>query len=179
MTCYENQTHKVEFLPSVLLRMQDLYSFSCTHKCEVLACMVGCYSADRTTAIVQRLECVSRGEFAEVARDALLMTNRLKWIWNESNGRVFFVGEWHTHPLNSNAPSQIDIDTARDTATDGAAKCPQFIMAISGLEGLGVHIVTKDTISELKFCKNVRQRHGLSESAPVYTENGRVLYDRE
>lgn len=39
--------------------------------------------------------------------------------------------------------------------------------------------VTRLESSLQVFCKNVRQRHGLSESAPVYTENGRVLYDRE
>ena len=140
---YTSETHNVEFIPSVVDRMRGLYELSCANKCEVLACMVGCYSSDATKAIVQRLECISRGEFAGVARDALLVTNQMKWLWNESNGRVFFLGEWHSHPMNSNTPSLLDVDTALDTAADESAKCPQFIMAISGSDGLGVHVVTR------------------------------------
>lgn len=31
-------------------------------------------------------------------------------IWRQSNGKINYLGEWHTHPFGSNTPSQGDID---------------------------------------------------------------------
>lgn len=140
MMVFEGKCYKVEFYPSVLRHIQHLYEFSVRAGVEVLASLVGQYSADQTKAIVLDLMCISSCEYK---RNAGLMSAELAWLWKETNGRKFFLGEWHTHPANPNMPSALDLETAKDTAWDVKANCPQFIMAISGSNGLGVHIVSR------------------------------------
>jgi integrative and conjugative element protein (TIGR02256 family) len=125
--------------------MQSLYRFSCDNKHEVLASLIGYYTTDHKKAIVTGLICITSGVTDSVERDSKLMTHELAYLWKETNGRKFFLGEWHTHPENSNHPSALDIETAKDTVI----QCPQFLMLISGIQGIGAHIVTADDMIEL------------------------------
>lgn len=48
-----------------------------------------------------------RSRFGFVRRDQR-HTQIAHKFWNKSNGKAYYLGEWHTHPVNKPAPSSID-----------------------------------------------------------------------
>jgi proteasome lid subunit RPN8/RPN11 len=152
---FVSRSHCVEMSDNILRNLGSLYWLSCQRidkndsPREMLAALVGYYSSDMKTAIVDGIVAETEGEYASCSRDVELLSRELHDIWKDTNGERFFLGEWHSHPLQSNAPSALDLETAHETACDKKAQCPQFIMAISGSNGLGVTVVTKNTTIHL------------------------------
>ena len=146
---FTSSTHRVAFAPEIYALLDKMYQRSAEERRETLAALVGHYSDDCTTAVVDGIICQVWGEYAICERDHVRLKTELDEIWKSSDGKRYFLGEWHTHPGEPNTPSVIDLATASDTAHDPKANCPQLVMAISGSDGLGVHVVTADVSVQL------------------------------
>ena len=149
---FVSPTHRVVFSPEVYGVIGGMYTESADTETELHAVLIGHYSDDGKTAVVDDIFEPTRGGPYTVnisEERAKEFTVLLKQLWEESRGRQFYVGDWHSHPSEPNTPSQIDFDTSRAAAMDDKTQCPELIMAISGSNGLGVHVVTRDNLIAL------------------------------
>jgi integrative and conjugative element protein (TIGR02256 family) len=53
-------------------------------------------------------------------RDAASATQYLDRLFKESNGTIFYLGEWHTHPARSTEPSGQDLTVIADLVSDSS-----------------------------------------------------------
>lgn len=51
-------------------------------------------------------------------------------IWRQSNGKINYLGEWHTHPFGSNTPSLGDIDMITGTYKNSSRNFGFIVMII-------------------------------------------------
>ncbi len=56
-------------------------------------------------------------------------------LWRRTVGRVYYVGEWHSHPEGPCEPSPTDAATMRAIAQDEKAECPEAIQMIAATRG--------------------------------------------
>ncbi|HEY3499535.1 MAG TPA: Mov34/MPN/PAD-1 family protein [Polyangiaceae bacterium] len=125
--------------------MSELYESHVSQ--EVFAPVVGRYSDDGATAICSAILAHHPGQRFEVAiddREAAGIGRSLAELWDSTGGEIYYLGDWHTHPGGISRYSAIDKTTALARAADAAAKAPQFIMLISGTDGLSCSIATRE-----------------------------------
>ncbi|AJD53587.1 hypothetical protein TH3_17425 [Thalassospira xiamenensis M-5 = DSM 17429] len=65
-------------------------------------------------------------------------------LWNETEGQVRYLGEWHTHPENDPTPSCIDISEWIKLAKNRVDKEP-MVAVIVGINSLIVELVFENT----------------------------------
>ncbi|WP_024617202.1 Mov34/MPN/PAD-1 family protein [Pseudomonas kilonensis] len=63
--------------------------------------------------------------------------------WQESNGLVRYIGEWHTHPQEIPSPSSIDLNEWQVLAQDRIDRRP-LLAVIVGRQNLHVELVHAD-----------------------------------
>lgn len=97
--------------------------------------LVGHYSSDLRVALVERAlgvrVCAQRSPvmFFRPPDD---VDGQLSEIYRESGGRVYYLGEWHTHPYAAPTPSVIDLNTLCDLARAPSVATDTPIMIILG-----------------------------------------------
>ena len=90
----------------------------------------------------------------------------LREHWNEDE-RLYYLGEWHYHPIGSHEPSETDVRQMRRIAQDEGATCPEAMLIIaaqrsSGGVGLGVTLHSRS--GELvEFAESLKDSLGLFE----------------
>lgn len=149
---YRGGNYRVELSVEALKTIAATYERSAEERLEYSAILVGHYSDDCTTAIVDQLICELRGEPYQVVQSAEYATSvstALREIWDSESGCRYYLGDWHTHPLNMKTPSGVDIETSRERASDPKTQCPQLLMAITGDDGTSVHVVTSSGMTQL------------------------------
>lgn len=80
-----------------------------------------------------------------------ISANRIlqRW-WNDSAGRENYLGEWHTHNVDTPIPSTIDIDLMGQVAKDGSPSFGAFFMLIIGNSGTAYIEVLRQDGAEMK-----------------------------
>jgi hypothetical protein len=141
-TLFEDGTYRVQIRDGLLSFLDLWYQMSARDSKEALCALVGGYDKNCTTAFIHEAICFEFGEAAAVERNAINLTAVLKGLWDASDGEMFFLGEWHSHPGQSNVYSPLDIDTAVKTCHE--SKLGQIFMLISGANGLAVRLVVPD-----------------------------------
>ncbi|MEN4753323.1 Mov34/MPN/PAD-1 family protein [Pseudomonas sp. Ps21-P2] len=63
--------------------------------------------------------------------------------WQETNGLVRYIGEWHTHPQEVPSPSHIDLDEWRTLAKTRADRRP-LLAVVVGRQNLHVELMHAD-----------------------------------
>lgn len=53
-------------------------------------------------------------------------------FYDENEGRLTYLGDWHTHPAGTTDPSSLDIKTIRNIADNKAARAARPLMLILG-----------------------------------------------
>ena len=71
----------------------------------------------------------TRFSFIRSKKHAQTIINK---TWDETNGFVNYMGEWHTHPEDHPSPSLIDRNLMREIASDGSAVFPHIFLLILG-----------------------------------------------
>jgi integrative and conjugative element protein (TIGR02256 family) len=60
-------------------------------------------------------------------------------IYDATDGRITYLGDWHTHPGGSPVPSPLDLKTLKALAASKAARAPKPLMIILGGYGSYSH----------------------------------------
>ncbi|POR57243.1 hypothetical protein BKM23_24805 [Pseudomonas syringae pv. syringae] len=63
--------------------------------------------------------------------------------WQETNGLVRYIGEWHTHPQEVPSPSHIDLDEWKTLAKSRADRRP-LLAVVVGRQNLHVELMHAD-----------------------------------
>ncbi|POR66282.1 hypothetical protein BKM30_25105 [Pseudomonas syringae pv. syringae] len=63
--------------------------------------------------------------------------------WQETNGLVRYIGEWHTHPQEMPSPSRIDLDEWKTLAKSRADRRP-LLAVVVGRQSLHVELMQAD-----------------------------------
>ena len=71
----------------------------------------------------------TRFSFLRNAKAAQIVINN---IWEESDGYINYIGEWHTHPEKNPTPSGTDIKTYKKISKDSSSLFPISINIIFG-----------------------------------------------
>lgn len=149
---YGNKGFYVEFDDQILQEIKNAYdnSVACgfIHS-EMGGILIGRYSDDYTAAIiVDRVFCENKAKEPKYnfERDAVDLKK-----YNMKDLR--YIGEWHTHPLNSPDPSLIDDNSMHQFAGNKKLNCPEPILVIIGKDHeLAINVYTeKDKIKLRKI----------------------------
>ena len=98
--------------------------------------LIGHYSEDKTTAIVTIATPAprdSRASFSSFERGVKDLESQLQNAWN--NGR-HYVGEWHYHTLPLPRPSETDLRSLAEIASNPKMYCSNPILLIAGSDGM-------------------------------------------
>lgn len=60
--------------------------------------------------------------------------DRIDELFQETRGRIEYLGDWHTHPGGNPLPSRTDRALLRSTARNPACRCPMPVMIIVGTD---------------------------------------------
>lgn len=69
-------------------------------------------------------------------------------LWIDNNGKVGYVGEWHTHPQYAPTPSAIDYQEWRQLIS-GRRQSEPLVVTIVGIASLYVAVLTQGQINPL------------------------------
>lgn len=83
----------------------------------------------------------SRILYKRSGRKAQKIINRR---WNETNGVINYIGEWHTHPNMQAVPSSTDISSLKEITEKVKGVLPGTILIIAGKENQTNLILQKD-----------------------------------
>lgn len=103
---------------------------------EVGTALVGTYSTDGFRATVTGLAPFtsdSQGRRATFQRGGKGLKVFFSRLFQSSNGREFYVGEWHSHPGGYPEPSGVDDRNVFAITQDPREHCPECILLILGL----------------------------------------------
>ena len=87
-----------------------------------------------TTYEVTEIECIRTRESTPISyqRDVKEAQRIINKRWSESDGEINYLGEWHTHPNISAAPSDIDIRSLCKIAEKVSGALPIVMLMIFG-----------------------------------------------
>lgn len=86
-------------------------------------------------------------------RDRIDAQEQINEYWNESDGIINYLGEWHTHPQEYPIPSHVDNALIRQVIDDGSVIWPEMLMIIVGIKNTITLIVTEKSIENRKQYK--------------------------
>lgn len=103
------------------------------HPLETGGMLLGWVNEDRNEVVVATV--LGPGPEAEHERtrfrpDSGWQQRRLDHIYEATEGRITFVGDWHVHPAGGFGMSRRDRRTMGHTAATPDARCPQPVMAL-------------------------------------------------
>lgn len=107
--------------------------------------LVGYYSTDfRIAFVVKGLEAKTgaRRRRTRFYRPPDDVDDQLTKIYRESEGRVHYLGEWHTHPRAAACPSPTDIETLRGLARSRSVATDTPFMVIMGGDFRTSHLIS-------------------------------------
>ena len=81
--------------------------------------------------------------YKKSARKAQKIINRR---WNETDGVINYIGEWHTHPNMKAVPSSTDINSLKEISEKVKGVLPGTILIIAGKENQTNLILQKDNV---------------------------------
>lgn len=96
--------------------------------------LIGCYSEDRSTALVSEVTSSppdSRKHATSFVRGVVGLREILRQRWRAKE-RKHYIGEWHFHPATTVVPSSDDFDQMKTIAQDRAYSCKEPILLILG-----------------------------------------------
>ena len=94
--------------------------------------IIGRYSKDQATAVVDRITGPppdSMHFFAQFLRGVQGLQELLNRVWSKQE-RLFYLGEWHYHPLPNPNPSADDVAQMQTIANSQKYACPEPILLI-------------------------------------------------
>ncbi len=96
--------------------------------------LVGSYDSNRKSAIIEDIICPEKYENSPVffKRYPESINKKLKKIYSESNGTVYYLGEWHSHPNMAANPSTHDKESMEKLITESDLKITSPILLIIG-----------------------------------------------
>jgi integrative and conjugative element protein (TIGR02256 family) len=103
---------------------------------EVGSPLFGSYSDDGHEARISGIGPLSpdsRGTRFSFSRGVRGLRKFFTHLFNSSQGRIHYVGEWHSHPNGAPTPSGTDHDNMMAIARDQKAECPECILIIIGI----------------------------------------------
>lgn len=68
----------------------------------------------------------------------------IECVFDESDGRWCYLGDWHTHPMGAARPSGTDSRSAQEMASDEAVEVPEPLVLIQATKPLRVHVGIAD-----------------------------------
>ena len=86
-------------------------------------------------------------------RDRIDAQEQINEYWNESDGIINYLGEWHTHPQEYPIPSHVDNALIRQVIDDGSVIWPEMLMIIVGIKNTITLIVTEKSVENRKQYK--------------------------
>lgn len=104
---------------------------------EVGTPLVGQYSDNGSEATVSAIAPVSRdsrGSRSTFKRGVVGLREFFSRLFQVSQGRVHYVGEWHSHPGGAPFPSHTDDVNMQAIANDPRARCPECILVLLEVE---------------------------------------------
>ena len=107
---------------------------------EIGTSLVGSYSDDGYTATITGLApCTTDSEQTPVTfvRGVLGLDSFFRRVFRRFGGRRHYVGEWHSHPNGSPAPSRTDDNNQSQLCRDPTNGCSEAILIIIGFEPHG------------------------------------------
>jgi len=124
----------LEFTPQVYQEMQA-YRQTRPEDHEAGGVLLGRVYPSRT--VVQRVSVPGEGDkagrffFDRSVRRAQAIVNE---AWNESNGELVYLGEWHTHPEGFPRPSGTDLALIHNMLRDSRMEIDRLYLTIVGLD---------------------------------------------
>jgi integrative and conjugative element protein (TIGR02256 family) len=61
-------------------------------------------------------------------------------VFEESDGRLRYLGDWHTHPRDSARPSRVDANSAAEIAADSRVELPDPLVLIQATKPFHIHV---------------------------------------
>lgn len=114
--------------------VQQLLKFCCeAGNVETGGILIGHYSADRTTAVVDRISGPppdSKHFLSRFFRGVDGLQDLLIRMWSAAK-RQYYLGEWHYHPLPDAEPSRDDIVQMNKIASSDRYACPEPVLLIA------------------------------------------------
>lgn len=118
--------------------------------------LVGAYHDDHKGAVVRRVVAGppdSRGSAAHFHRGIAGIQELLNEAWREGE---YYLGEWHTHPFGSVAPSGHDVAQMRAISRSPGYACPEPLLVVIAPQrrtmDVGVHLFRDCERMELLPC---------------------------
>ena len=104
---------------------------------EVGGWLLGYWTEDRSTIIVTHgTPPAARGSAFGITISGRGHRGRFDEAWASTNGKVTFIGDWHTHPGGPTTPSSTDRRAMRQLAKDGDYGTPEPLIAIASVPRL-------------------------------------------
>ncbi len=126
----ENKMFSVSFSGGTIAEMASICHKS--PKSETGGILIGRYSKDHTTAIVEQVTGPppdSQHYFATFFRGIRGLQDLLNLLWSRPK-KSYYLGEWHYHPLPILTPSGADIEQMKQIAASEKYACPEPILVI-------------------------------------------------
>lgn len=77
--------------------------------------------------------------------------------WRKSP-RLYYLGEWHYHPMASAEPSHADLQQMAEIAADRVYRCPEPILAILGGDPHGQSVISVTIVRRRGAHSRLRER---------------------
>jgi integrative and conjugative element protein (TIGR02256 family) len=96
---------------------------------------VGNYSEDRATALVTDtiLPKQYKNSGFQFKRSSDYLNKKLKTLYEESKGEIFYIGEWHSHPNGAPKPSSTDLKAMAEIAISDKVTVDTPLLLIAGI----------------------------------------------
>jgi integrative and conjugative element protein (TIGR02256 family) len=133
----------VELPMQVDIALRTLYYASSIEYREYYAGLFGSYSKDGRLVTIKGVMSVRVGKEKECARDHVALAESCQLLWGLSNGSMYFIGDWHTHPNALSEPSAVDLRTLSESRTEQTVSP---LMLISGVDGYSLRGLIGDDI---------------------------------
>lgn len=146
---YVTGTRVLEFTPQVYREMQA-HRQTGPNDPEAGGILLGRVYPSRT--VIERISVPGEGDkagrffFERNVRRAQTIVDE---AWNESNGELIYLGEWHTHPQRYPQPSRTDLEFIYNMLRDSKMEIDHLYLVIVGLEGWYVACQDKSGLHEM------------------------------
>jgi integrative and conjugative element protein (TIGR02256 family) len=98
--------------------------------------LVGTYSEDGLTVCIQKLICPKKYKQTPTffKRKTTFINKKLKEVYEVSNGKEIYIGEWHSHPNMSAYPSLHDLLSMRKILKQDIKITNPLLLIVGGTE---------------------------------------------
>lgn len=100
--------------------------------------IIGKYSEDKKCAHVSEIiEIKNKSKIFRICRFLLkgkILSSILEEKWQKTKGSEYYLGEWHSHPVNCPKPSSVDIKTMSRISNNVREECNAPLLLILGYD---------------------------------------------